>query len=135
MSLINWNDSYCLGVPEIDTQHRKLIDLANRTHEAMKSGAIHGELKQVLSELISYTIDHFAAEEAMMRRTFYPHATEHKRRHAAMAVHVAELQAQIEAGKAAAPIQLQSFLRDWLMKHILETDKQFAAYLSRRQAA
>lgn len=135
MSLIIWNESYSVGVPEIDKQHKKLVELANRTHDAMLSGNIGQELKQVVAELITYTVEHFASEEELMTRYRYPRAAEHKRRHAAMAVHVTELQQQIEAGKASGPLQLKSFLRDWLMKHIQETDRQFGAYVQARRAA
>ena len=135
MSLITWNNSYSVGVREIDSQHQKLVELANRTHEAMKRGAVGAELNLIVQDLIAYTVEHFAHEEAMMARSFYPDMADHKRRHTAMSCHVVELQQQLEAGKATAALHLQSFLKDWLMKHILETDKAFGLHLQRHKAA
>ena len=30
---VEWKDSYVLGIPEIDNQHRHLIDVANELYE------------------------------------------------------------------------------------------------------
>ena len=38
MSLLAWSSMFSVGVAEIDNQHKKLVDMANKLNDAMKSG-------------------------------------------------------------------------------------------------
>jgi hypothetical protein len=39
MQKIEWNDSYLLGIPEIDNQHKKLLAVANDLYDAASGSA------------------------------------------------------------------------------------------------
>jgi hemerythrin len=45
---------------------------------------------------------------------------------------VAEFLADHRAGKAGVPASLLLFMQDWLEKHVLNTDKQYGAFLNAR---
>ena len=72
MSLFAWNETYSIGVTEIDAQHRRLFSLADELHSAMNAGKGKAVLRKVLHDLITYTQTHFAAEERMMQKCGYP---------------------------------------------------------------
>ena len=41
----------------------------------------------------------------------------------------------VMTGKATVTMRLMVFLKEWLAKHILETDKRFGEYVGKRRAA
>ena len=44
MSLFAWKDSYGIGVPEVDIQHRRLFTLADELHEALNKAGVTEKL-------------------------------------------------------------------------------------------
>ena len=81
MSLLAWSSVFSVGVAEIDNQHKKLVDMANRLNDAMKAGQGKEAIGKVLNELVSYTATHFAYEERLMDQHKYPMSPEHKQEH------------------------------------------------------
>ena len=75
---LEWNDSLETGVEEIDSDHRCLISLANRIHNAALAGN-REEVADLVLEFSNYCDDHFVMEEEFMRDIHYPHRAEHKR--------------------------------------------------------
>jgi len=130
MALFQWKDAYSVHIAEIDKQHKQLIEMVNELHEAMAKGKGKEALGQVLARLIDYTKVHFAFEEDLMRKNGYPEYDAHKAKHDKMAAKVLNLQSQYRQGKAQLTFEVTKFLQDWLNKHILGTDKQYAPFLN-----
>ncbi len=134
MALVAWSDSFLIGVDAVDRQHRHLVDILNRLHEAMQLGGKPHDVSRVLTDLVNYTRYHFSTEESLMRDSNYPGYEEHARKHQAMVAKADEFSGEVMAGKASATLRLMPFLKDWLGKHILETDMRFGEYVNRRAA-
>ena len=115
-----------VGVKEIDTQHRKLVDLANELADAVRAGKGKETLGKTLAELVRYTQTHFATEEKLMDQHKYPATTEHKQLHKDLVKTVSDFKAKFDKGDAALSEEIMNFLRDWLTKHIMNTDKALA---------
>ena len=49
MALISWNESYSVKVKQFDDQHKKLVNMLNDLHEAMKQGKGRDALKYIPS--------------------------------------------------------------------------------------
>lgn len=126
MALIEWNSSYSVGVPSIDAQHSVLISLLNDLHEAMLTGTAQTRTGPLLRSLVFYAHDHFATEETMMRTAGYPALKEHREQHQVLARRVEHYALRHERGESALNLQLLTFLRDWLVTHILEEDMAYA---------
>ena len=134
MSLFQWKEDYLVGQPEIDTQHKKLFQLADQLHAAMTAGKGKDVLLKTLGDLIDYTKRHFAAEEKLMQKANYPEYPAHKVFHDKLTAQVVQFQTEFAAGKSSVTIQLLQFLKDWLQHHIGETDRKIAVFLSQRAA-
>ncbi|NMG76607.1 bacteriohemerythrin [Aromatoleum diolicum] len=130
--VMTWNGALATGYPEIDEQHRKLIDIANRLNEAMQRGEARAGIGAVLEELIRYTTFHFEFEENLMKKAGYPDLFKHQQEHKKLVNDVLARKARFDSG-AALSSELLSFLRDWLVNHIMKTDKALARGL--KQAA
>jgi hemerythrin len=134
MSLFQWKEDYLVGQPEIDTQHKKLFQLADQLHAAMTAGKGKDVLTKTLGDLVDYTKRHFAAEEKLMQKANYPEYLQHKAYHDKLTAQVVQFQTEFAAGKSVVTIQLLQFLKDWLQHHIGETDRKIAAFLSQQAA-
>jgi hemerythrin len=135
VALINWTDNFLVGVEEVDRQHRHLVDIVNRLHDAMQMGGKSRDVLRVLDDLVNYTKYHFAAEERQMQMAGYPKLAEHRRKHESMVAKVGEFATDALTGKTTVTMRLMSFLKEWLSRHILETDKEFGEYAAKRRAA
>lgn len=130
MSLLAWSNLFSVGVKDIDDQHKKLVDMANRLNDAMKAG--HGKeiVGRILGELVDYTVSHFAFEERLMDKHGYPMSVQHKQEHQELVRTVGEFKRKFERGDAALTAEIMGFLRDWLSRHIMNSDKRFGKDLN-----
>ncbi len=135
MSLITWTDALSVGNEEIDSQHKKLVQLINGLHGHMIAGDAHDILGKVLDRMIEYTAFHFATEEGLMARAGYPASAAHKEEHRKLVAKATDLRARFLAGKTAITMETMAFLRDWLQHHIAESDKALGAFLAVQKAA
>jgi hemerythrin len=128
MSLMQWDDRLSVGVQMIDGEHKKLIVMVNELHDAVRANQSKEVLGKVLAGLIEYTATHFGHEEGEMSRTAYPGAKAHIAEHQAFVKKVLEVQAAHKAGNVTVlGMEVLSFLRDWLVKHIKGSDQALGA--------
>lgn len=130
MGLMEWNASYSVNVKEIDEQHKKLISLLNKLYEAMREGKGKAILKDVLSELLAYTDNHFKYEEELFEKHGYTNKAPHLKEHENLKKKVIDLQKNFEKGNAVITLELLDFLMSWVENHILKVDKQYTPFLN-----
>ncbi len=130
MALVTWDKSYSVSVQKFDEQHQKLFALLNTLHEAMRKGEGQAMVQDTVRELSNYTLTHFRAEEELLRKTNYPGLAAHQAEHQKFMARVEEFAEQLRAGRAALSITVLTFIKDWLSKHIQQTDRSYAAYLN-----
>jgi hemerythrin len=128
MALFNWSAQYETGIFIVDTQHKKLVDAINILHDAMKDGKGKEKAETTLDFLVDYTVQHFSAEEGLMKQKNYPDFVNHKAIHDKLVSEVKEMRTKYFAGKILT-MQLSSFLSEWLKNHILGTDKKYVPFL------
>lgn len=132
MALISWEEKYSVNVKEIDEQHKKLVKLVNDLHEAMSVGKGKAIMATVLQSLIDYTATHFAAEEKYMTKFNYPAYPQHKSEHDKFVKQVLDFQKGFAKGDLVLTLDVMKFLKDWLLNHILGTDKKFGPFFNEK---
>ena len=130
MAFFEWSENYNLGIVDIDNQHKKLVLMINDLHDAMKSGKAADILGTLLAGLRNYNMTHFTNEEKYMMRFRYPKYAEHKGEHEVFIEKISEFQKRFASGNAAITVELMNFLKDWLTKHILGTDKEYVPFFA-----
>ncbi|WP_147819455.1 bacteriohemerythrin [Salidesulfovibrio onnuriiensis] len=130
--MIQWDDSFSVGVKEIDRQHQRLMELINALHDAMRSGKGNNVMGRILGELKDYTVTHFAYEEDLFSKHEYPGRLAHEAAHRKLVGQVMDFESQFVSGKAAITMDLMLFLKDWLINHIQKTDKKYGPFLNGR---
>ena len=129
-----WKDALLIGVPTIDAQHRKLIAAIDALMAACKKGEGRAAIDKTLAFTLSYTKEHFAAEEKLQAEYAYPGMAAHKRLHTEFLATVSELVGEYEAtGPTVALVgKLNKSLVGWVVHHIGTEDKKLGEYIKSR---
>ena len=127
---MSWDDSYSVGVQVLDEDHQRLLHLINNFQTAAHYNTGEQFVRQALDELIDYTKTHFAREEQMMEENGYPDVEGHKKQHAQMIAKVGEEVERFEQDPDGSVDELLAFLKEWLIHHILGTDKEYGPFLN-----
>ncbi|CAK0755633.1 hemerythrin [Gammaproteobacteria bacterium] len=128
-SLLVWDNTLSTGVAEIDKQHRRLLEMANRLNQAMLEGSGKDVIGRILDDLTEYVANHFRYEEDLMDRHHYVDKANHIKNHRDLVVLVMEKKDQFAQGRVM-PVGMMNFLRDWLVNHIMMTDRALGKYLN-----
>lgn len=126
-SVVIWNDAYSVGMPEIDDQHKVLFDLINQLWEAIVNRSTIEQQLELIGKLEHYTLSHFTAEETFMRAFEYPDFDIHKKAHESFVKKIAHEKANLQATQHLS-LDILNFLKDWLIEHIMVSDKAYARY-------
>jgi len=135
MAHFSWNDDLCTGSSLIDGDHRKLIDFVDAFFQCMQNGEGNRRVSRAMNELIAFTGEHFAREEAEMQRIQYVAAIAHRVEHAKLLKQLVELREMLDSGGGINVPAVTSYLSEWLHDHILTTDMKLAAALKRHSFA
>jgi hemerythrin len=130
MALMTWDESFSVGVADLDEQHKKLVGMLNSLNDAMMTGKSKDVLQGLLTELIGYTASHFGSEEKLFAKYEYLETSMHMYEHKKFVQKVLEFEKGFKEGKLMLSIEVRDFLRDWLVKHIMGTDKKYGPFLN-----
>ena len=132
MAYFEWKEEYSVGIEKLDGQHKEIVTHLNSLYQALKEGKGKEALDSILNGLVQYTKKHFTTEESLLKLYKYPGYDEHKQKHQKMTEHVIKLKQQFDSGDISSPIQITNFLKDWLSKHIVGTDKAYGPFLNEK---
>lgn len=135
MAEFSLTDDLCTGSTLIDGDHRRLADLVNAFFQSMQNGEGNDPVRKSMQELIAYTAEHFAREEAEMARIQYVAALAHRGEHTKLLKQLIELKDMLDAGGRMNAPAVADFLGAWLRDHIRAADMKLAAALKQQQRA
>ena len=127
-TLIEWSEEYSVNCSEIDEQHKVLFDLINQLYSKF-SDTDKDTILDILNELYKYTDEHFRTEEVLFDIYKYPYTEEHKKEHKDFVDKVAEFTKKFEEGDEMLTFDILFFLKDWIIEHILYSDRKYIDYL------
>jgi hemerythrin len=131
MAFVDWTDRLAVGVASVDSQHKQLVSLINKLHEAMLGGQGQAVLGQVAAELVAYTRLHFTHEEQLLRTAGYQDLPAHHAVHDKLTAEVAAFNQRLQGKQTVLTMDMMAFLRTWLTDHIMQTDQKYASTLVR----
>jgi hemerythrin-like metal-binding protein len=129
MKELVWDKTMSVEVPEIDEDHRRLVDLFNLLNRAVAQGESKEYTEALMEELISCTVWHFKHEERLMLKYGYRDLVEHRTEHAALIDSAKELQRKLVHGATPPSAEDIDFLERWLTEHIYGADMALGSYL------
>lgn len=134
--MIKWEEKFSVGYPLFDDQHKELIRILNNVADLIKDKQMHDDvlydqLSLSFDELLKYTEYHFTSEEKLFEKANYAEAQRHKEEHAIFIENIKDLLSGFELGKDERKVALEIYnqLLDWLMMHIMDSDKKYVGKL------
>ena len=125
MNFIKWKDSFSVGIPSIDDQHKKLVQIINHLFSEFSKGITDEFLNEIIKELEKYTVYHFSYEEKFMELYNYAGYKDHKAEHNLFIKKIKNYKETLSKDNKKEVIDFLTFLKNWLLKHIMGTDKQY----------
>lgn len=129
MPKIVWDDSFSVNHEEIDSQHKQWIEIFNELHENTMNAQLADSARLSMEKIMDYTDYHFDYEEKLMMENGYPKLKQHTAIHNIFRERMHKYQDDLHEGHPVLNSQLLAEIRNWLLDHILEEDKQYSEYL------
>lgn len=133
MNATKWNNSFSVGIEQIDAQHKVLFkyiaDLEktlSNPDEKQRWLTIH----YVIVQLRDYARIHFSVEECLMEILSYSGRDAHIQEHGKFVSYLSELEHRSITHNDISENEIIEFLRDWLVDHIAVSDKEYSRYFS-----
>ena len=131
MSLISWNETFSVKIFELDQQHKKWLDIINDLHGAMLAGKGKAQLDKTFKALEDYTRIHFSTEEGYLSKAHYPELEAHKKLHRDLEEKLKNIhQKYLSQDDILLSVEVLNELRDWLIYHIKNVDKNYSDFLN-----
>jgi len=117
VSVVEWTQEMELGIPEIDAQHRKLVEMLNDFYRELEEGQEEEAVRRFFEELGRYVEEHFKYEEEFMERIGFPELESHKRTHRLFEkLYKEDLEKYLKGNKKALR-ELVALTLSWLHPH------------------
>ncbi len=121
-----WDETYSLGIPLMDAEHKQLLSLVNTFIAALHTKDEKKIIAATFDSLIAYTDEHFKNEEMFMEKYGFPALAEHKKEHQRL---VREVKALNKNKDYIFSENIADFLISWLTDHIMGEDRKYADYI------
>lgn len=128
---IAWSDDFLIGIEEIDYEHRCLVEDINTLHRELLKHVDEDRIENTLGRIHARMQAHFALEEHVMVAHNYPHYPEHKAEHERLLDEYTELMTKFERKPNPGDQEaMERMLRQWIVSHILTSDKKMSAMVA-----
>ena len=129
MSLLEWRDSFSVGVPAVDHEHQELIESINRLNDIAVAGGEVERVVAVLGDIYAQISAHFALEERVMREAHYDGLAEHKAEHEALLDSLLDIMDSIQDENSYDEQVLGRELDAWFSVHFQTQDARLHGQL------
>ena len=132
MPFIPWEDKFALGINEIDEQHKKMLSIINKLYDLFEDLKNNDqiEIDKVIKEMADYAIYHFATEEKYFAMFGYEKAEEHIQIHNQYRAKIDDWRNKYEETRDEKIFfEISSFLHDWWIWHINNTDRDYVPFM------
>ena len=120
------------GVGVIDAEHRVQMGLVVALADAIRQGHDKPDQDRLLDELVTFTREHFGAEQQLMHQHDYPEHAVHAREHEELIDRIEALRQVCDAGNDAVTLRAIGQMEGWLLDHIHGSDNRLGRYLADR---
>lgn len=132
MQFFYWNESFEIGIADVDRQHRRLVDLINELAASIMDGALLPDVQTLFGQLMEYAAEHFRDEELLLSACCLTEddKQKHINAHRGFVKKAKEIMHRPDLLHADAAEHVLEFLTTWLVSHILGSDREIARSLS-----
>ena len=132
LPLIHWRDEYRISVQAMDTQHKKLFDLAGSVLSTIEGGGGSNEVRAAFNKLFDFAVYHFREEQVLMERYGFTGLDSHSRQHEKLLRQGEDMRTTFDSSDHATGAEFRDFFGNWMTNHILSEDRKFGPYLNEK---
>jgi len=125
--MYQFKDEFRTGIDSIDEEHQRLFEITDKAYEILMDEFIpdkYDYIVAILNELREYAATHFMHEEEYMVSIRYKKLFSQKAAHEEFIEKILSYDLeQIDENQKEAILEVLDFLNDWLVHHIVESDK------------
>ncbi|NCB73259.1 MAG: diguanylate cyclase [Clostridia bacterium] len=126
---IEWNPAWECGEATIDSQHRRMLEIANELL-GMNNEKSDTFCEQMES-LLSHISEHFSYEEQVQKDIGYPDAKSHAEKHKELTERAIQIKDDCLSGKIKMVSLISYIISDVINLHLLEEDTKFFPYIKK----
>ena len=128
---MEWDNQLTLGIPLIDRQHKRLLQLTNNLYLTylQNNETTKPDLIESAREIVDYLRYHFTNEEKLMFLFDFPDYSEHKREHESSITEIMSHIQKFSSGSYLVPYRFVRFFREWIFSHIDMFDRKVAKFV------
>ncbi|MGA7674243.1 MAG: bacteriohemerythrin [Rhizomicrobium sp.] len=134
IAYMTWNNDLSVGVAQFDEEHRQLFVLVNEMHDGVHNvrGSLTNEaLGQMADKVIAHLLTHLDREEKCFDELHYPRTGAHKAMHEQLKARINALRSEVGHKESRAlAAEMLHFLREALLDHVQDEDKNYGPYLN-----
>lgn len=128
MEFLKWDDKYSVHVPIIDFQHKKLFAIISELEHILHQQYTKQATDIIITKLLNYSHEHFRQEEMMMQEYGFPGIEKHRVQHERFSRRIQDFQRDFRLEKENLNFEILNFLKDWLIRHVLDEDRKYIPY-------
>lgn len=122
---IDWDERLAIGHPQIDAQHRQMVELFNALQRGVYAGLSRNAQDEMLDRLLALAADNFRAEEALMDALpADPRFEVHRAIHRSMLREMQMLREGLARRGAHLNTRTLGFISRWLFDHLTHSDRE-----------
>jgi hemerythrin-like metal-binding protein len=140
MESIPWSSELELGHAQIDSQHRRMVEIFNILHAAVRENRAGEAENRLLDELVGLAEENFRTEEWLMQAGSGSSAEQeerfcaHREAHEHLLHEISELRDELFARHATLNLKTLRFLKRWLFEHVKGADRHLLELTGRTTA-
>ena len=122
---IRWRSEWESGYPEIDVQHRELLELANGLIELSLAAVSPQQVVEQLDRLLQHVVFHFEQEERILDEAGYEGALRHTGVHRALVTKAMNVKEEFVRGDLKPSAFFSFVVDDVVIGHMVKEDMKF----------
>lgn len=129
-----WDDSFSVGIEQIDAQHKKLFGFIADLSESVTNPDVKqrwSAIHYTIVQLREYTHVHFSVEECLLDIFGFPGQDGHVKEHVRFIGFLEDLERRSIMHNDISENEIVEFLREWLISHIAVSDKEYGNYVAK----
>lgn len=129
--MMDWSTNFSVDFKEMDKQHKILISIINEAMGLIRiENCNFSTMYEVVTKMDDYMVEHFGYEEKIMLVYSYPEMEEHVRQHNQFRYDLNKFNIFDVTQPRQFIEEALDYLMNWLLEHIMKTDKHLGAYMN-----
>ena len=133
--ILRWKRIYETGISDTDQRNKKLLSIINEFYKYISDECIIDHAERIIKQLLTVSTEHFHAEkEIFFQYNFIPERIEkHIEEHKFFIEVLNNALIKIQSGDLLVCYKTADFLRSWIVKHMLGSDREFGLFVKNIQ--